>query len=127
MRVPTLALLGWAAMFALGCRAPEPTPEPTPDAGQAPPGFTEYGATPCEPVGDIQFICDLISPEDLAILHDSPSNNAIILAERFVTHGRARELRPRTCLHKKSGHTVFMGVDHRLDRGGPSRKRRFIP
>ncbi len=71
MRVPTLARLGLAAMFALGCRAPDPAPQPTLDAGEAPPGFTVYGAAPCEPVGEIQFICDLISPEDLAILPGS--------------------------------------------------------
>jgi hypothetical protein len=57
--------------LALGCRATEPTPEPTPAAAEPPPGFTDYGATPCEPVGEIQFICDLISPEDLAIIPDS--------------------------------------------------------
>jgi hypothetical protein len=71
VRVPTLARLGLAAMFALGCRAPDPAPQPTLDAGEAPPGFTVYGAAPCEPVGEIQFICDLISPEDLAILPGS--------------------------------------------------------
>ena len=75
MRVSIPALLSLAALFALGCGAPQPAsqpaPEPTPDVGAAPPGFTEYGATPCEPVGEIQFICDLISPEDLAVVPDS--------------------------------------------------------
>ena len=71
MRVSTQALFCLAALIALGCRAPEPAPEPTSDADAAPPGFTDYGATPCEPVGEVQFICDLISPEDLAILPGS--------------------------------------------------------
>ncbi len=64
MRLPTLTLLGLSAMFALGCGAPVPAPEPAPEPAAEP-------ATACEPVGEIQFICDLISPEDLAIIPGS--------------------------------------------------------
>lgn len=71
MRVPTLARLGLAAVFTLGCRAPEPAPEPTPGPTEAPPAFAVTGAAPCEPVGEIQFICDLVSPEDLAVIPGS--------------------------------------------------------
>ena len=69
--VPALALLGATVMFALGCRAPETVPETTPEPTAAPPGYAVIGATACEPVGEIQFICGLISPEDLAILPGS--------------------------------------------------------
>ena len=31
-------------------------------------GFAEQGAATCDPVGEIQFICDVISPEDLAVV-----------------------------------------------------------
>ena len=31
-------------------------------------GLAEQEMTGCEPVGDIRFICDLVGPEDLAIL-----------------------------------------------------------
>jgi hypothetical protein len=43
--------------------------------GQAPsatsqqaPGYATVGAAPCTPVGEIRFICTLVSPEDLAIV-----------------------------------------------------------
>jgi len=72
VKTPILTLCGLATLVALGCGAPEPSPEPAPEvtpAADAPaPDFAEYGATPCDAVGDIQFICDLISPEDLAVL-----------------------------------------------------------
>lgn len=55
-------------MFALGCRAPEPAAKPTP---RPDPGYAAVGAAPCEPVGEIRFICDLISPEDLAVVPGS--------------------------------------------------------
>jgi hypothetical protein len=35
------------------------------------PGYAAIGATPCKPVGQVQFICGLISAEDLAIVPDS--------------------------------------------------------
>jgi len=71
VRVPTLALLGLFALFALGCRAPEPAPEPTPESSRVVPDYAAVGATPCKPVGEIRFICDLISAEDLAIVPGS--------------------------------------------------------
>ena len=32
------------------------------------PGYATVGAAPCKPVGEIQFICTLVSPEDLALV-----------------------------------------------------------
>ena len=60
--------LGWMTigvlLAAAGCGAPEP-----------PPAAPEPAAVPavdeCAPVGEIRFICDLISPEDLAVLPGS--------------------------------------------------------
>ena len=75
MRTSTApAIVGLSAMLALGCAAPEPAPEPAaapapaPSSGQIGPGYAEIGVTPCDPVGEIQFVCDLISPEDLVPL-----------------------------------------------------------
>lgn len=71
MRVSTSTLLGLSALLALGCGAPEPAPPPTPEARAVVPGYATIGATPCAPVGEIQFVCDLISAEDLAIVPGS--------------------------------------------------------
>ena len=75
MRLSALTVFGLSTLVAVGCTAPEPqpeaTPEPTPAADATPPGFTEYGAHPCDPIDDIQFICDMVSPEDLAVLPGS--------------------------------------------------------
>ena len=71
MRVSISTLLGLSALLAVGCRAPEPAPQPTPEATTVVPGYATVGATPCEPVGEIQFVCDLISAEDLAIVPGS--------------------------------------------------------
>ena len=68
---PARLLLGLTTLWVLGCTAAEPTPEQTSDIDQAPPGFAVAGAVPCDPVGEDQFICDLVSPEDLAIIPDS--------------------------------------------------------
>ncbi|MDA1094899.1 MAG: hypothetical protein O3A25_16735 [Acidobacteria bacterium] len=72
MKVSTLTGFGLAAALAVACSSPPPqteaAPESSPPADATPPGFTEYGAHPCDPVDDIQFICDMISPEDLAVL-----------------------------------------------------------
>ena len=77
MRVLTaLPLLGLLAIVASGCAAPAPAPEPEPEPepapagrpGQVGPSYVEVGAAPCEPVGEIQFVCDLVSPEDLAVV-----------------------------------------------------------
>ena len=50
------------AVAAAGCGAPEPPAEPEPTAEMP------AAADGCPPVDEIQFICDLISPEDLAVL-----------------------------------------------------------
>jgi hypothetical protein len=64
-------------LFALGCRASEPAPQaaapapaPAPESSRAAPAaeYAVVGATPCNPLGDIKFICDLVSAEDLAVL-----------------------------------------------------------
>ena len=68
---PVRALLGWTALSALSCTAAGPTSEQASNVDQPPPGFAVAGAVPCDPVGEIQFICDLISPEDIAIIPDS--------------------------------------------------------
>ena len=66
------AFLAAASVLALGCRAPEPVPQPAPQpapaaaAGTA--GYATVGATPCTPVGDIRFVCNLVSAEDIAVL-----------------------------------------------------------
>ena len=49
-----------------GCSGSQPTPDPEP----VPTPTTEVTDV-CAPVGDIQFICNLISPEDLAVIPDS--------------------------------------------------------
>jgi hypothetical protein len=75
MHHSTLAALGFVAVITLGCGgaepAPDPIPEPTPDATLPPPAFAVTGEFPCVPVGEIQFICDMVSPEDLAVIPGS--------------------------------------------------------
>jgi hypothetical protein len=67
-----LTVLGLSAAFgAVHCRAPEPAPEAAVGAASPPPGYAAIGVTPCTPVGDIKFVCNLISAEDLAVLPDS--------------------------------------------------------
>jgi hypothetical protein len=68
VRIPTLTLLGFSALFALGCRAAETAPGPAQESRRAEPDYAVVGATPCKPSGEIRFVCDLISPEDLAVL-----------------------------------------------------------
>ena len=55
-----LVLLAW------GCGGSEPAPSPEPDAAPV----VEM-TDDCPPDGPIQFICGLISPEDLAVIPDS--------------------------------------------------------
>src|SRR5713101_277218 len=55
-------------MLALGCREPESAAKQTPKPS---PSYAAVGEAPCEPVGEIRFICDLISPEDLAVVPGS--------------------------------------------------------
>ncbi len=72
MRLLRRTLCGMSVLFALGCGTPDPAPEPAPEpaAGPAAEPVVESSAA-CAPVGQIQFICDLISPEDLAVIPDS--------------------------------------------------------
>ncbi|MCY4601653.1 MAG: hypothetical protein OXF27_17240 [Acidobacteria bacterium] len=62
MRIPILMLTGALGLAVAGCGAPEPAP-----AVPAPAEETA-AADDCAPVGEIRFICNLISPEDLAVL-----------------------------------------------------------
>ena len=57
-------------MIAAGCGAPAPAPDPEPAGGAAPepPQFAVTGEHPCDPVGEIRFICGLVSPEDVAVV-----------------------------------------------------------
>ncbi len=68
MSVAKLAAFGLVTMIAAGCGAPEPEPEPAADAAPAPPQFAVTGEHPCDPVGDVQFICDMVSPEDIVVV-----------------------------------------------------------
>ena len=65
MRGSTFVLLGLGAILVQGCggSAPEPQADTTP-----PPQFVVTGEVPCDPVGEINFICDMVSPEDLAVI-----------------------------------------------------------
>ena len=60
MRISAWMAIGMLGLAAAGCGATEAPPAPEPAA--------EVAADDCAPVGEIQFICDLISPEDLAVL-----------------------------------------------------------
>lgn len=72
MRGSTFVLLGLSAILAQGCggSAPEPEADTTP-----PPQFAVTGEVPCDPVGEVNFICDMVSPEDLAVI---PGNEWVI-------------------------------------------------
>ena len=65
MRGSTFVLLGLGAIWAQGCggSAPEPEADTAP-----PPQFAVTGEFPCDPVGEVNFICDMVSPEDLAVI-----------------------------------------------------------
>ena len=67
MSAAKLARLGLVTMIAVGCGAPEPEPEPAADTAP-PPQFAVTGEHPCDPVGDVQFICDMVSPEDIVVV-----------------------------------------------------------
>src|SRR5205814_3081674 len=53
---------------ALACRESQSPSQPAAETRRTEPGYTPVGAAPCKPVDNIQFICDLASPEDLAIV-----------------------------------------------------------
>ncbi len=67
-----LPIVGVSALVTLACRGSEPAaeraPSPAPVGSAAVTGYATVGATPCTPVGEIRFICDLVSAEDLAVL-----------------------------------------------------------
>ena len=65
MRVSTFALLGLSTIFIQGCG--DSVPEPESDT-PPPPQFAVTGEIPCDPLGEINFICDMVSPEDLAVI-----------------------------------------------------------
>ena len=75
MRLSTFTLLGLSALLAFGCYAPEPEPastaKPTPAPSGTVPGYAAIGVTACNPVGEIKFVCGLVSAEDLAIVPGS--------------------------------------------------------
>ena len=60
MRISAWMVIGVLGLAAAGCGGPEPSPEPAAEMAAT--------ADDCAPVGEIQFICNLISPEDLAVL-----------------------------------------------------------
>ena len=62
MSAAKLAALELVLMFAAGCGTGAPEPEPEADAAPEPPQFAVTGEHPCDPVGDVQFICDMVSP-----------------------------------------------------------------
>ena len=68
MKAATFVGLGLVAILTLACGASESEPEPAGDAAPPPPQFAVTGEAPCDPVGDIQFICDMVSPEDIAVI-----------------------------------------------------------
>ena len=39
-----------------------------PPTSKQEPGYATVGAAPCTPIGEIRFICTIVSPEDLAIV-----------------------------------------------------------
>ena len=68
MTAAKLAAFGLGAMMAAGCGAPAPEPEPAADAAPEPPQFAVTGEHPCDPVGEVRFLCDMVSPEDIAVI-----------------------------------------------------------
>ena len=70
MSVAKPAALGLMATIAAGCGAAAPAPEPEPAAEAVPetPRFAITGEHPCDPVGDVRFICGMVSPEDVAVV-----------------------------------------------------------
>jgi hypothetical protein len=71
MKAPTVALIGLTAMLAPGSPASAQAPPATQESRRAIPDYATIGATPCKPVGSIQFFCGLASPEDLAVVPGS--------------------------------------------------------
>lgn len=65
MRVSTFALLGMSAILLQGCG--DSPLEPESDTAP-PPQFAVTGEIPCDSVGEVNFICDMVSPEDLVVI-----------------------------------------------------------
>lgn len=65
MRVSMFALLGLSAILVQGCGSLASESGSDTDA---PPQFAITGEVPCESVRKINFICDMVSPEDLAVI-----------------------------------------------------------
>ena len=55
-------------MTAVGCGAPASEPPSAADAGPEPPRFAATGEHPCDAVGEIRFICDMVSANDIAVI-----------------------------------------------------------
>ena len=68
MSAGKLAAIGLVTMIAAACGTPAPEPEPAAEAAPEPPQFAVTGEHPCDPVGDVQFICDMVSPEDIVVV-----------------------------------------------------------
>ena len=62
MSTRKLAALGLIVTVAAGCGAPAPEPEPAPEPAPEPPQFAVTGEHPCNPVGEVRFLCDMVSP-----------------------------------------------------------------
>lgn len=77
MKAPILAVCGALAPFVFACGAPERTGAPAaapvasattpPAATQSARDYAVTGEAPCTPVGDIKFVCGMVSPEDIAV------------------------------------------------------------
>ena len=73
-KLAAVGALGMVVMLAAGCGAPAPepepesAPEPAAQAAPEPPQFAVTGEHPCDPVGDVGVICDMVSPEDIAVV-----------------------------------------------------------
>ena len=68
MTAAKLAALGLVTTIAAGCGAAAPEPEPEADAAPEIPQFAVTGEHPCDPVEDVRFICDMVSPEDIVVV-----------------------------------------------------------
>lgn len=75
MRAPILIVCGLLAPFILACDATQRAEAPVapPAAAPAPPpppanrAYAVPGEAPCTPVDDIQYVCGMVSPEDIAV------------------------------------------------------------
>jgi hypothetical protein len=68
MKAPSSTLLALFVLLPLVSIEPEAVVQAPSATRPQVPGYATVGAAPCKPVGAIQFICTLVSPEDLAII-----------------------------------------------------------